>query len=207
MVLRSRPSTIVFVGPDGAGKSSIADALTRHARAQGVSVHHIHFRPHISSHKDLPRRATTVSSPHDREPRSLLVSLLKISLFFVIYWFAYISRLQRRAKAGLVIIERGWFDMYVDPRRYRLPYSIRPVVFHLGALLPDSMLVVLMSGDPTHISERKEELSIHETKRQIDLWKQLLPQLSTHSIELDTTDPTTGTAELAGTIFDMIRDG
>ena len=48
-----------------------------------------------------------------------------------------------------------WFDMVVDPRRYRLPIRWTPVVRRLGRLLPRPDVVLVLSGEPQALHDRK----------------------------------------------------
>ena len=38
---------VLVVGPDGAGKSTVVDALLDHARRAGAATFHAHSRPHL----------------------------------------------------------------------------------------------------------------------------------------------------------------
>jgi hypothetical protein len=83
-----------------------------------------------------------------------------------------------RARGGLVILERGWWDYAVDPRRYRLTVSQKVVRF-LGRLLPQPDLVIILEAEPKTLHLRKRELSIEELSNQMERWRELkLPKRS-----------------------------
>jgi len=77
-----------------------------------------------------------------------------------------------RVKTALVVIERGWLDLAVDPVRYRLS-SPRTLVLVLGRLLPKPDLILELKVAPEVARQRKPELPVAEIERQNMEWKQL----------------------------------
>jgi len=75
-------------------------------------------------------------------------------------------------RSGLVVMDRGFFDLLVDPRRYRLEVSPH-IVRLLGRLLPGPDLTILLLGDPTVLRTRKPELELKEIERQQEQWQAL----------------------------------
>lgn len=74
----------------------------------------------------------------------------------------------------LLLIDRGWWDMAVDQRRYRLKRSAS-LVRVLGRFAPRPDLVVLLQAPPQSILKRKAELDAHELQRQMEVWREVLP--------------------------------
>lgn len=166
---RAGGRVLVVSGPDGAGKSSLADAVE--ARLAGEEVRRFHHRPGI-----LPRRSQSevpVTEPHADPPYGRVLSLAKsLYLFadFVLGWSFVIAPLRRRG--AYVILERGWWDVTVDRRRYRLAVPA-PVLSALGRALPAPDLHVVLDAPPEVFYERKKELPVEEIERQSAAWRTL----------------------------------
>ncbi len=166
---RGRGLVLAVVGPDGSGKTTVADAL---ARALPAPVRRLHHRPQI-----LPAKTNyegrVVTEPHADPLYGRGASLLKVVYLYcdwIAGWFLHIRPL--RARGGSVVIERGWWDVIVDQRRYRL--DTPPALLHrLGRLLPRPDLTVVMTGTPSVLYARKAELPETELARQIQAWSTL----------------------------------
>lgn len=84
-------------------------------------------------------------------------------------------------------MERGWFDIAVDPRRYHL--SVPPMLVELlGHLLPSPDLVIVLEADPQILRRRKAELPLAELSRQIARWRQVAFPRRTVRLKLDASD-------------------
>jgi hypothetical protein len=175
-VARPRPTHggvyLLVAGPDGTGKSTLVRRLTKLA-GEFPTVRTMHWRPGV-----LPRLGHVVglgapdpARPHHRPPTSLPVSLVRLVYYWldqVVGYWLLISPCIR--KGGLVIMERGYWDMLVDPLRYRLRCPSW-IVRLLGALVPRPRLTVILGGDPAVIAARKDELSAGEVARQLACWR------------------------------------
>lgn len=170
---RSRQPGIVLsvVGPDGVGKSTLIDALLadelkdrRIMRIRNVGM--------------LPRRTVPgapVTEPHKDPVYPAALSFAKLGYVFVDYlagWFLRLRPFVR--KGGWVVLERGWWDMAVDPTRYRLKVPVR-LMFGLGRLLPKPDILFILEAPAATVLERKQELSLEELDRQRRVWRELLP--------------------------------
>lgn len=188
--MRRRGLYLIIVGPDGAGKSTIAAALMNSDGRSRTSLP-MHWRPEF-----LPRLGSLVgrapgdpSTPHARPPRPALLS----SLFLAYYWIDFflgswlkIRPLVRRGE--VVVMERGWFDFAVDPRRYRL--SVSPAVVRLvGWLLPRPDLVLVLDAPDETLLRRKKELPGPELRRQMHLWRDFRFPGRTRKVVIDAARP------------------
>lgn len=189
-IMRPTGWVMLVVGPDGSGKSSLAGSLLR--RLEGVFRREvrIHWRPGLLPRPGrlFGRAEADASEPHSRSPygRALSVGLLGYHWldFFLGGWLRVGLM---RLKSTLVIQERGWWDIAVDPRRYRLNVPPR-IVRALGKLLPRPDVVLVLEASPEILSSRKAELTRGELTRQMTAWRRVLPGRTT-IVRLDTSRP------------------
>jgi hypothetical protein len=179
--LRPAGLLVVVVGPDGSGKSTIALQLLETCRAPFRGRLHLHWRPGLlpapgsllgwAGRRQLP----DVTSPHARAPFGRVLSRLLLGY----YWLdnllgSWLWLWPARVRNSLIVVERGWFDIAVDPRRYRLQVTPRAVQ-RLGRLLPKPDLVLVLHGEPSLLTRRKNELAEREIERQLHQWSRVLP--------------------------------
>jgi hypothetical protein len=102
-----------------------------------------------------------------------VVSLLRLLYYWLDFRAGSAIRIDPLRRAGvLVVLERGYWDMAVDPIRYRLGVGPR-VIEALGRWLPQPDVTVLLLGDAPAIAARTHELSVEEIDRQMCRWRQL----------------------------------
>ena len=169
--------TVLIVGPDGSGKSTLADRIPDACAGLFKRESHHHWRPGI-----LPRPGAVAgrsvrdpTEPHASAPYGPTVSAALLFYYWIDFflgeWLVYFPQ---RVRTGLVVIERGWWDLAVDPARYRLRVSDR-LVRALGAGLRKPDVTVSLEGDPQALYARKSELSVDELRRQLTAWRSMLP--------------------------------
>lgn len=147
----------------------------------------MHWRPGL-----LPRpgglvgvKAGDPTDPHGQEPHGRVLSYALLAYnwldFFLGMWLRIVPV---RANGGLVVMERGWMDIAVDPRRYHLAVSSK-LVESLGRLLPSPDLVIVLEADPRILRDRKPELPLGELARQIGRWRAISFSGRTKRLVLD----------------------
>jgi thymidylate kinase len=170
---RDRGRTITVAGPDGAGKTTFCDAFVATVLA-GEHVRRVHHRFGLLPARDGGRADPT--RPHAQAPYPWGVSHLKVVFLFAEYVLAWAVSVRRFVRRGnWLIIERGWWDLAVDPRRYRLR-SHRRLVGWLGRLLPAPDLVVVLEAPVEVLAARKDEVAPAELARQVRAWHDVLPR-------------------------------
>jgi thymidylate kinase len=154
---------IAFFGPDGIGKSAVIEAMKLAVGATFSSVVQFHFRPMFGRREDRP----PVLDPHAQTPRSLLISSVKLIYWLLDCWYGYFIAIRpARRRSGLVIFDRYYPDILVDPARYRLPASSLRIASWLAALAPRPDLYVLLDAPAKVVQRRKHEVSLPESQRQ-----------------------------------------
>jgi hypothetical protein len=146
----------------------------------------LHHRPGV-----LPRRSAMsgpLTNPHALEPYGPLRSSAKVFYLWLDYLLGWVVRIRPALEDGAtVLLERGWWDLAVDPRRYRLRAS-QGLVRALGRLLPAPDRTLILTGSPETIIERKPELPVEELTRQIGAWREL-PHDLLHAVVIEVDAP------------------
>jgi len=190
---------VLVVGPDGSGKSTFAQSLLRSSTDLFRRSVHIHWRPGLlpAPGRVAGRAAGDPSRPHDRPPHGRLLSVALLLYQWLDFWLGGWVRIKAtRVRSGLVIVERGWWDIAVDPRRYRL--SVPPSIIRgLGRLLPRPDLVVVLTAAPEVLLDRKNEITAAEIERQQHEWAHAPAPGRTPSMNVDTEAPLAETTAAA----------
>jgi len=154
---------IAFFGPDGAGKSAVIEALKLAPGPPFSAVVQFHFRPMFGRQEDRP----PVTDPHAETPRSTLLSCAKLIYWLLDCWFGYFIAIRpARRCSRLVIFDRYYPDILVDPLRYRLPASSLRFATWLVGFAPQPDLCVLLEAPAEVVQRRKNEVSLAESQRQ-----------------------------------------
>ena len=166
---------VAIVGPDGAGKSTLAAALGETPIGLFRRFAHMHLGPGIlpPAGRLLGRKPGAVDRPHERAPSGDVGSVARILWLAADWTVGWLPRVTYpKVRSSLVVVERGFLDLAVDPRRYRLASGTK-LVRMLSLVLPAPDLTLLVDSSPSLINERKPELSEREIDRQITTWRQL----------------------------------
>lgn len=175
--VRFRPPLpwVAVLGPDGSGKSTVLEAVS--ALLQPTIPHRkiFHWRPAVL--KPGNPEAGPVTDPHGKMPRSLPVSLLKLVFLLADWWLGYWKRIvPLSARLTFCLFDRCYFDLLVDPRRYRYggPMSLAR---WFGALAPQPQLVILLDAPAEVLQARKREVTLEETQRQVVAYREMVMAL------------------------------
>jgi thymidylate kinase len=154
---------VVFLGPDGSGKSTIIAAVCKEMGRAFRRVHHQHLRPRLLMRG---RHVGVVTDPHSKPPRGLLGSTVKLLLFWLDYalgsamWF-----FPRKVRSTLLVFDRYYHDILADPLRYRYGGSPGLARF-LGRAVPQPDLLFILDAPAHLLQQRKQEIPLNEGKRQ-----------------------------------------
>ena len=198
-LVRPAGLNVVLLGPDGAGKTTLGSSLA--LQPAGVmpftAVEHVWF-----SHRILPtwnvvrswvrrNRAPSRQVAVDpyRKPRLHPVVWLTYQAYKTLnFWLCELTLIRRsRAHAKLVIHDRHPLEVTLDPRRYR--YT-GPLVFArwMSNLSPKPELVIVLDADPEIIQMRKQEVTLEETRRQMEAYRTFAAS-TPHAYLVDATRP------------------
>lgn len=166
---------VLIAGPDGSGKSTLASQLPGACEGLFRRYLRLHWRPGLLPRPGalLGRRERDPSMPHRKAAFGAIPSLGLLAYYwvdFLVGTWTYV--LPQRVRTGLVVNERGWWDIAIDPRRYRLHVPSGLVMF-LGRLIPRPDLVLRLEAEPDILMARKTELTYDEIERQTRAWRYL----------------------------------
>ena len=155
--------TVTVLGPDGSGKSSVIGRLTAHLAPAFRHTRVLHLRPRLGERE---KTAPPVSDPHRLPPRGRLHSMAKLLYYLADHaaghWLVVRPALVR---STLVVFDRYFHDLLVDPRRYR--YGAGKTLAGLAArFVPRPDLWLILDAPAEVTLRRKGELGAAEAARQ-----------------------------------------
>ena len=173
---------VVILGPDGAGKSSVIQGLMINVNRMGQIATVRHLKPFLFAKRHVDGDINI--APHGKQPRSSFTSLVKILVWLIEEWYAYLVRDKRNE---LLICDRYYHDILIDSRRYRYGGPIWTAKL-VGALIPQPTLWVLLDATTEILQKRKQEVSTEETARQRQAYLDFVRSKRNHVI-IDASQP------------------
>jgi thymidylate kinase len=164
---------VVLLGPDGAGKSSVIQAVGPMLIGAFRRTTRCRFTPALVQ-RLLRHPIPPNSQPHALPPRSFSMSVMRaVFYWFVYYAFGYITIHLALARSTLVLHDRHLVDAFVDPRRHRYggPLWLLRLIWRL---IPKPDLVILLDAPPGVLQARKQEVPFEETARQREAYLSLM---------------------------------
>lgn len=185
LVQRARPSglDVTLLGPDGSGKTLvstlIAGSTLRQVPYKKVSIQK-GYRRHLPELRKfagfvLRRSITPVGDardPHGAPPHHPLTWLVKFGYYTIDIWLQHIQARRNIAHTSLVLRDRHLMELTIDARRYRYagPSWIPRLI---AALQPRPTIVFVLDAPPEVLQARKHDVSMEESIRQRDAYRQL----------------------------------
>ena len=164
---------LLLLGPDGAGKSTVAEELQRQLSGAFLGTAKCSFPPRL-----LNRPEGTPGQPHAVRPRSPLASAVRAVAYWWVYYGPgyYATVYPALVRGKLVIHDRHLVDCQIDPVRYRYrgPQKLLSVIWRLT---PKPHLSVVLDVPPEILQARKQEVPFEVSSRQRQAYLQLARQL------------------------------
>ena len=172
---------ISFLGPDGCGKSTIIDAV-KELDLPFRRIDYFHLKPRLmGSNGD----GKPVEDPHSKPVYKGILSYLKLLHFMMDYWPGFLVKvLPLKIKSSLVIFDRYYDDIYIDPRRFRYGGS-KSIAKLMKFFIPKPDMSFVLTASPEVIFARKQEVSYEELTRQIGEYKKIR---GTNIVHIDVDD-------------------
>jgi thymidylate kinase len=186
---------IVFLGPDGAGKSSVVQAVNTKLGRIFPRTQCYRFPPSLLSRLLRRPEPPPEKQPHGSSPRSFMHSVIRA----VCYWFVYyvpgyfLTIRLDLARGTLVLHDRHLIDAQVDPRRYRYggpEWLLRLICW----CVPEPHMVLLLDAPAESLQARKQEVPFEESVRQREAYRALVGSIRTGHI-IDAGQPRERVAE------------
>jgi thymidylate kinase len=161
--------TIALLGPDGVGKSTLIRHMENHLmgimKTETNEMKTFHIRPgvfptitELLNRKKQSSGKTSVLRDAWQSPSSV-ISFIRILCFWVDYMLGYIIKiLPELVKYRVVVLDRYFFDILIDPLRYkiRLPNRFMKILF---MSIPRPRIIIVLDAPPDVIFRRKRELN------------------------------------------------
>ena len=165
--------TIVFLGVDGAGKTTIINKITPLlTEAVHNEIHYEHMRPNflpsIASLFGKEEHVGPVTNPHEKEASGFFGSILRLSYYSIDYivgfWFKVYPSMVK--KPSLWIFDRYFYDYIIDPQRGRIKLPAL-IIKTFKFFIPSPNLILCLGGDAEIIYERKKEIPLKAVQAQV----------------------------------------
>jgi serine acetyltransferase/thymidylate kinase len=168
--LRPQGLLIACLGPPGSGKSSVIQALNDRPLEVFANVHSMELRPGVMRAATIKSTSTT----RMREPRGRFTTIVKLMMFVADYWLGYWLWIRPKlVRSTLVVSNRYFDDVLVDPRRYRIDHALAFARLLLR-WVPRPELWLVFDIPSQVLQGRQEELGEEEATRQRGEYRRLL---------------------------------
>lgn len=176
---------VAVLGPDGAGKSTLIQHLSEKLARAFRRTEVFHLRPGVLGQR---RANGPVTDPHGKPSHPLWLSPLKVPYYLMDYGLGYLLKVRLKlVRSTLVLFDRYYDDLLVDPRRYR--YSGAQWLVHFARrFVPRPDLFLILDVPEEQLLTRKLEVSLEELGRQKEAYRRLAMEIP-NAILLDGSLP------------------
>ena len=135
---------VVVVGPDGTGKSTLIRHLVQATGPAFRRSRVFHWRPMLLWRRRVSRDTTR---PHCNPLHGASWSVVRLLAYLVDYWLGYSTLVRPSiARSGLVVFDRYFDDMWIDPKRYRYGGPVW-LVKALRRFIPKADVTLVLDAD------------------------------------------------------------
>lgn len=186
--------SVALLGPDGSGKSTIANLVKERVSGSFHGGEILYWRPHLLPQMGKlkfwnPAHEIKVNpQPHAHPKQIFLKSLIRFFYYLADHLIGYLVKTYwAKVKKKIIIFDRYYYDYLVDLHRYRfnIPNSL-PKLFL--PIIPAPDLTIYLDAEPEELIRRKQEISLSELKRQVDEFRKVL-SIIPNSIKVATNRP------------------
>lgn len=181
---------IVLLGVDGAGKTTIATNLKKQYVTAFRRIDHYHSRVRIL--KDISQvkknaKPIDASNPHSKKKQAgKVTSVVKFGYYFLDFLMGNIVITIEKIKSSLVLVERYYYDYFIDKVRYNLNLSDKFLSF-FGKFILKPDVIFILTGDSQKLLERKYEITLDEINLQKEKFYKMFKE-NPKAVFIDTTE-------------------
>lgn len=178
---------VVFIGPDGSGKTTVAKDLEKSLNPLFRHCQYYHGRfgllPELKNFRNLflrilgrkpsvfPKNQTT---EQDTNQHSLLRSLVYVSYYSLDYFLGHWIVRKSQSVGNLIIFDRYFYDWFIQQYYGRIPRWFLPV---LKFILPRPDIIVYLSNSPQIVYQRKQELTVEQIGEQAQRCQEIVQHI------------------------------
>jgi len=181
---KNRAPMIALFGPDGSGKSTVAELIAKRCEEIGVRSIRMHWRPGFLPYRKSSSQVgqNRFTSPHSTNTRGCIKSLLVFLYIAIDFIAGYYFLVHPRLRNGdIVIYERYYYDIIIDQKRYGVMVPLAFRTFSTKFIpIPDTIILLDALGDI--MRKRKGELALAEIERQRLMMKKHLSRFDGFNI-------------------------
>lgn len=171
---------VVLLGPDGAGKSTLANEIKEYfdGKRNIIPTVIFHWIPPVKlTIKGDVDRKNKVIKPHGLAPRGKILSIIKLGYLFIKFWLGYIVNVRPLlSQTGIILFDRYYDDLIIDPKRYRYGGPMG-LARWLRKFIPRPDLWLILDVREDVAIQRKQEIPLEEIKRLRNDYRRLVEQL------------------------------
>lgn len=164
---------IAIIGPDGTGKTTLIEGIKEFVEPIYTEFKYIHLRPtFVPATIQIKKKfnsstKNTIPKPHANKEYSYLKDLLKTFIIYIDYLIGYQFNINPyKRKNFFVCSDRYFYDMLVDPKRFRVKSLSKFTKFVFRKTLRKPDITLLLQADAETVFKRKKDLAFEEIKRQ-----------------------------------------
>ncbi|MBO9496923.1 hypothetical protein J7438_22950 [Thalassotalea sp. G20_0] len=186
---------ISFSGPDGSGKSTVANYIFDFFKEIKLTESLDHYLPpgfkNIHQLKLIPKtsqvKSQSYTEPYSQPLVSKPQSLIRLCYYLISFYLGYVVYVSKIKKLNKVLIfDRYFIDIISDPTRSRLSLDKR-FVSKIFTLITRPELPIIFVADPKLMVERKGELSLEKALELYSKYKETSEDINAFFYQNDGT--------------------
>ncbi len=162
---------LVLLGPDGSGKSTIAEHILRSEIIRKLFMKKMYFHrqfdflPPLRKYFSLftKSKANHPPAPLQTKTFGMFRAMVYPLYYGISYFLGHPLVWKQKACAGLMIFDRYFYDYLMQRELMKCP---KWLIFWIAKLIPKPDILIYLRTQPEIIYDRKQELTMDEIQRQ-----------------------------------------